>query len=139
MEAELFNKLDHRQLGERLKDARKARGLTQEAVATTLGILRTTLVAIEKGDRRVTPGELIEMAKMFGRPVSEFVSQRANKEPFVPQFRLRPGQQNVTASELVAAAMELESLARDYVELEEINATVLRPTFPPMYALDVPG
>ena len=139
MDSENFNKLDPRQLGERLKDARKARGLTQELVATTLGILRTTLVAIEKGDRRVTPGELIEMAKMFGRPVSEFVSMRMNKEPFVPQFRLPPGQQNVTESELTPVTMEMESLARDYVELEEINAAVMRPTFPPMYALEVPG
>jgi Zn-dependent peptidase ImmA (M78 family)/transcriptional regulator with XRE-family HTH domain len=139
MDSEFLKQLDPRQLGERLKDARKARGLTQEAVATKLGILRTTLVAMEKGDRRVTPGELIEMAKMFGRPVSEFVSRRANKEPFVPQFRLPPGQQNVTESELLTAAMELESLARDYVELEEINAAVMRPIFPPMYTLEVPG
>lgn len=139
MTSELLSKLDHRQLGERLKDARRARDLTQEAVAQKLGVLRTTLVAMEKGERRVTPGELIEMAKMFGRPVSEFVSRRANKEPFVPQFRLPPGQQNVTESELVSAAMELESLARDYVELEEISAAVMRPTFPLMYALEVPG
>lgn len=139
MNSELLSKLDHCQLGERLKNARKARDLTQEAVAKKLGILRTTLVAMEKGERRVTPGELIEMAKMFGRPVSEFVSKRTNKEPFVPQFRVPPGQQNVTESELVAAAIELESLARDYVELEEINAAVMRPTFPPMYGLEVPG
>src|SRR4051812_35356815 len=119
MDTDILSKLDHRQLGERLKDARKARDLTQETVAKKLGILRTTLVAIEKGDRRVTPGELIEMSKIFGRPVSEFVSKRTNREPFVPQFRLPPGQQNVTESELVAAAMELESLARDYLELEE--------------------
>lgn len=139
MESELINSLDHRQLGERLKDARKARGLTQDAVATQLGILRTTLVAIEKGARRVTPGELIEMAKMYGRPVSEFVSKRTNKEPLVPQFRLPPGQQSVTESDLVAAAMDLESLARDYVELEEINGTVRRASFPPTHSLDVPG
>jgi len=139
MDSELFNNLDHRQLGERLKQARKARGLTQEAVAAKLGFLRTTLVAIEKGERRVTPGELIEMAKLFGRPLSEFVSRRTNKEPFVPQFRQPPGQQNVTESELMTMAMELESLARDYVELEEINSAVMRPAFPPTYALDVPS
>jgi Zn-dependent peptidase ImmA (M78 family)/transcriptional regulator with XRE-family HTH domain len=139
MDSELLNNLDYRQLGERLKDARKARGLTQEAVATKLDVLRTTLVAIEKGDRRVTPGELIEMSKMYGRPVSEFVSRRINKEPFVPQFRLPPGQKSVSESELVTAAMEVENLARDYVELEEMNSTVMRPSFPPVYALDVPG
>ena len=139
MDSAIINSLDHRQLGGRLKDARKARGLTQEVVATKLDILRTTLVAIEKGERRVTPWELIEMAKMYGRPVSEFVSQRSNKEPFVPQFRLPPGQQNVTESEMVAAVMDLESLARDYVELEEMNGTVMRPNFPPTCAIDVPG
>ncbi len=139
MHSELLDNLDHRRLGERLKDARKARGLTQEAVATTLGILRTTLVAIEKGDRRITPAELIEMAKLFGRPVSEFVSNRTNKEPFVPQFRLPPGQRNVTESELMTVVMELESLAQDFIELEEINSAVMRPTFPPTYALTVPG
>jgi Zn-dependent peptidase ImmA (M78 family)/transcriptional regulator with XRE-family HTH domain len=139
MDSESLNTLDHRQLGARLKDARKARGLTQEAVAVKLGFLRTTLVAIEKGDRRVTAGEVIEMAKMYGRSVSEFVSKRTNKEPFLPQFRLPLGQQNVTESELMTAAKELESLAQDYVEMEEINAAVMRPTFPAPYALEVPS
>jgi Zn-dependent peptidase ImmA (M78 family)/transcriptional regulator with XRE-family HTH domain len=139
MESEILKNLDYRQLGERLKDARRARGLTQEAVALKLDILRTTLVAIEKGERRVTPGELIEMSKMYGRPVGEFVSKRSNKEPFVPQFRLPPGQQSVTESELMTAAVEVENLARDYVELEEMNETVMRPSFPPVYALEIPG
>ena len=139
MDSELLTTIDNRQLGDRLKDARKARGLTQDAVATKLGILRTTLVAIEKGDRRITPAELIEMSKMYGRPLSEFVSQRSNKEPFVPQFRLPPTQHSVTEGELSSSAIELESLARDYVELEEMNEIVRKPNFPPIYALDVLG
>jgi len=139
MEPDNLKKLDPRVLGERLKDARKARGLTQEAVASRLGILRTTLVAIEKGKRRVTPGELIEMVKMFGRSLSEMVSQRSNKEPFVPQFRLPPNQTSITEAELTAAAVDLESLARDFVELEEMQGTVMRSQFPPVYALEVPG
>jgi Zn-dependent peptidase ImmA (M78 family)/transcriptional regulator with XRE-family HTH domain len=139
MESELISGLDPGQLGERLKDSRKARGLTQDAVAKQLGVLRTTLVAIEKGSRKVTPAELIAMAKIYGRSLSEFVSKRTNKEPLVPQFRLPSGQRNVAENDLIAAAMELESLARDYVELEEINGTVRRASFPPTYALDVPG
>jgi Zn-dependent peptidase ImmA (M78 family)/transcriptional regulator with XRE-family HTH domain len=139
MEPQFFDKLDPRKLGERLKDARRARDLTQEAVANELGIVRTTLVAMEKGERRVTPGELIELARMYGRPVSEFVSDRSHKEAFVPQFRMPPGRKNVTESELVSAVMELESLARDYVELEELNGAVMRSAFPSVYRLDVPG
>jgi transcriptional regulator with XRE-family HTH domain len=90
MESELLNGLDQRQLGDRLKDARKARGLTQEAVATKLGILRTTLVAIEKGERRITPSELIEISKMYGRRVSEFVSNARTKSRSFRSFVFPP-------------------------------------------------
>ncbi|MFO1500199.1 MAG: ImmA/IrrE family metallo-endopeptidase [Verrucomicrobiota bacterium] len=139
MPSNVIDSIDQRQLGERLKESRKASGLTQEKVAQDLDILRTTLVAIEKGERRVTPGELIKLAKLYCRSVGEFVSKRVNKEPFVPQFRLPPGQHTVNEAELVSAAMELENLARDYVELEEMNETVMRPSFPPLSAIDVPG
>src|SRR5688572_21024546 len=139
MDSKAIEGLDARQLGERLKNARRACGMTQEVVAERLGIQRTTVVAIEKGERRVTPTELVAMAKMYGRPVTEFVSKRVNKEPFVPQFRLPAGQQNVSEQELVAAAIELESLARDYVELEEMNQTVMRRVFPAIAEVEVPG
>jgi Zn-dependent peptidase ImmA (M78 family)/transcriptional regulator with XRE-family HTH domain len=139
MDSEALKKLNPRVLGERLKDARKARGLTQDAVAKQVGILRTTLVAIEKGDRRVSPAELIDLAGMFGRPVSEFLSQRGNKQPFVPQFRLPPNQTSVTETELISAAVELEALARDYVELEELCGPVMRPNYPQPYSLEIHG
>ncbi len=139
MDSTLLNTLDLKQLGDRLKEARKARGFTQEVVADKLDVLRTTLVAIEKGDRKITPDELIEMARLYGRPVSEFVSSRTNQDPFLPQFRLPPDQRNIEERELTQAAMELESLARDYVELEEMNATVRRADFPPQYVIDIPG
>lgn len=139
MDPDPLSSLDRSQLGARLKDARKGRGLTQEAVAGDLGILRTTLVAIEKGSRRITPGELIALAKIYGRPVSEFVLKRTNNSPFAPQFRLPPGASTITEGELAEAAMDLESLARDYVELEEINDALRRPNFPPMYVLEIPG
>ena len=139
MDSEVLKKLDLRALGDQLKEARRARGLTQEAVAKQLGILRTTLVAIEKGTRRILPVELIELTKTYGRPISEFLAQRANKQPFVPQFRLPPSQTSVTEVELIAAAVELEALARDYVELEELCGPATRPNYLPPQALDVPG
>jgi Zn-dependent peptidase ImmA (M78 family)/transcriptional regulator with XRE-family HTH domain len=139
MDSEPSGTIDPRQLGERLKTARNARGLTQEAVAKELKILRTTLVAIEKGDRRVTPSELIQLARIYGRPVSDFVSTRGNRTPFIPQFRLPPGQQSVEENELISAVMELESLAQDYLQLEELNEARFRPVFPPVYAINIPG
>lgn len=126
-------------LGERLQQARKARGLTQQEVAEKLGMVRTTLVAIEKGERKVQPSELVEMSKLYGRAPGDFVGRKANVAPFVPQFRLPPGEEGVSEAEVLHCATELESLAEDYVVLERINGRPTRSTFPPIYSLDVPG
>src|SRR2546429_9687651 len=87
MEKHILEQLDPRVLGGRIQDARRARGLTQQAVADRLGVARTTLVAIEKGERRILPDELIKLAAIYGRPVSEFVAKQVVVEGFVPQFR----------------------------------------------------
>ncbi len=60
-------------IGRRLQEARKARGLTQQDVADVLEVARTTVTALEKGERRTRPDELIKMARLFGRPVGDFV------------------------------------------------------------------
>jgi hypothetical protein len=56
------------------------------------------LVAIEKGERRVTSSELIQVAEIYAPPVSELVSQRQNREPFAPQFRVAAQFKNVQDS-----------------------------------------
>ena len=53
------------ELGERLRAARSAANLTQNAVAALLGMARTTLVAIEKGLRSVTAEELLALARLY--------------------------------------------------------------------------
>jgi len=47
---------------------RKAEGLSQEELAQKLGFSRPTLVAIEKGDRDVTLGELRQISTIFDLP-----------------------------------------------------------------------
>jgi DNA-binding XRE family transcriptional regulator len=49
---DILNTIDPQTLGARLQEARKARGLTQDTVAATMEMARTTVVAIEKGERR---------------------------------------------------------------------------------------
>ena len=41
--------VEPRRLGRRLQEARVARGLTQQDLADSLGLARTTITAIEKG------------------------------------------------------------------------------------------
>ena len=75
-------------LGQKLKQARIARGLRQEDVAETLGVVRTTLVAMEQGSRRVTAKELVALAELYARPLSEWLGEEPAPVPLVPQFRM---------------------------------------------------
>ena len=54
--------IERQRLGERLREARKYVGLTQEDVAAHLKIQRTALGDIESGQRRVEAIELTRMA-----------------------------------------------------------------------------
>lgn len=61
------------QMGARIADARVAAGLTQAALAETLGIDRTSVVRLEAGDRKVSAEELATVAQALGRPIDWFV------------------------------------------------------------------
>ena len=58
--------IDPRILGQRIAEARKSRGKTQEEVAEFLGYSRPTYIAIEKGERTAKPDEIIKLASFFG-------------------------------------------------------------------------
>ena len=122
--------LDPRNLGLRLQEARKATGMTQMEVADHLGMARTTVVAIEKGERKVTSQEIVQFAKLYKRAVSDLVSKRVVAESLVPQFRA--SQKDVDSS-YDQAAIELQNRAEDYVELERIEGAPLATRFPQEY------
>ena len=68
---------ERKQLGERLRDARKYLGLKQEEVAVYLKIQRTALSDIESGQRRVEALELTRLAKLYQQSVSYFTGEDA--------------------------------------------------------------
>src|SRR4051794_22416022 len=140
MPENILEKIDPRILGERLKSARRACGFTQEAVADKLGYIRTTVVAIEKGERRVTPEELLAFAKCYGRNVSEFVKQSVFTEALTPQFRAAlPNSQlesPLPEDELLRVCHELEARAEDYFELEQLCKSPLPQDYPKQYPLE---
>ena len=65
MQQHVLETIDPRGLGQRLQEARKARGITQQDVADSLSVARTTITALEKGERRIRPDELIQLAKLY--------------------------------------------------------------------------
>lgn len=60
-------------LGQRLSEARDLAGMTQESVARAVGLDRTAILLLEKGERNLRVPELVEIAQVLGRPLSYFV------------------------------------------------------------------
>lgn len=61
------------QLGQRLREARESLGLAQEDVAEELGIPRASISAIETGKRKVSSIELKRFARLYLKPISDFL------------------------------------------------------------------
>lgn len=124
----VLEQMDPRLLGARLQNARKAAGLTQQQMADALGVARTTVVAIEKGERRISAGELIQFASSCKRPVSDFVSKQMT-EALVPQFRAM----HELDVETEQVTFELQKCAEDFAELERITNMPAPRVYPPVY------
>ncbi len=73
----------------RLKDAREYLGLSQDDVATALGISRPAVTNIESGNRKVEAVELDQLAKLYGRPVGYFLSGEIKEVPERAAFYAR--------------------------------------------------
>jgi transcriptional regulator with XRE-family HTH domain len=71
-------------IGERLKEARKYLGLTQEDVAAYLKIPRTALVDIESGQRRVDALEFSRLAQLYKQPTTYFTGEDVTASELPP-------------------------------------------------------
>ena len=103
--------------GERLRVAREGANVTQAAAASAIGVARTTIVAIEQGERRVRIDELQKLAKLFGTSVNALLRREAVHVDLAPRFRKLDGNHDRAADE---AADLLTGLARAEVELENL-------------------
>ena len=133
MTVNILDKIDLRQLGERLQQARKKSGMTQADAAQIIDAARTTIVAIEKGERRLKPNELIKLARAYGQAVSNFVRQSPIIEPFEVQFRAAYRRSETEEAQINPAIWRLEELCQNYLELEKIMDAPLPRTYPQEY------
>jgi Zn-dependent peptidase ImmA (M78 family)/DNA-binding XRE family transcriptional regulator len=102
-------------LGERLRIARARSGLTQDQAARAVDMARTTLVAIEKGERRIRPNELRSIAQLYSLSLNELLRDHAVQIDLEPRFRampetLRSASASALLNDLAAAEVELERL-----------------------------
>lgn len=120
-------------LGQRLQEARSRRGLTQQEAADWLGVARTTVVAIEKGERRIRPGELIKVAQLYAVPVSDLVRERPATDDFNVQFRSLLRREDHPDRDLEEASLEFQRLCEDYLELERLCRAPFKRREPALY------
>ena len=129
--------IEPRLLGRKLQEARKARGLTQQDVAEALSVARTTVTAMEKGERRVQPDDIIHMAAIYGRSVNDLVGAREPIEDFAVQFRtaLRGAGTADIEQDLSMAVGDFQSLCEDHLYLESLIGTQPRRGYIPSYPI----
>jgi Zn-dependent peptidase ImmA (M78 family)/transcriptional regulator with XRE-family HTH domain len=134
MENDILAQIDPRTLGNELKRARKQQKMRQEDAAQILKVARTTITAIEGGERRIRPDELIKLARAYNRPVSDFIRQKPVMEPFSNvQFRAPTKKNLVEEEEIEVSISFMEDLCRNYLELEQIVGGNLKKEYPPIY------
>jgi Zn-dependent peptidase ImmA (M78 family)/transcriptional regulator with XRE-family HTH domain len=86
--------VDAIQIGRRLKLAREARELSQQAAAEAIGVPRTAITQIEAGNRSVSTLELARLASLYARPVNHFFEEMNDVEAedvLVALYRAAPG------------------------------------------------
>ena len=129
--------LDPTVLGERLRRARSNANLTQDAAAAELGLARTTLVAIEKGQRRVKPDEIVKFTRLYGIQVGRLIAPEAVHVDLSAKFRRIEGRES--DSEITQSIALLNRLATGAVELERVSGNELRQDYPPPVRIRAAG
>jgi Zn-dependent peptidase ImmA (M78 family)/DNA-binding XRE family transcriptional regulator len=136
MATNILNNIDMGRLGELLQRARKKCGLTQADAAKLIDVARTTIVAIEKGERQLKPSELIKLARAYGQAVSDFVQPQPVVQPFEVQFRTAYRRNETEEAQISPSIMRLEELCRNYLKLEEMIDAPLPRNYPQEYEVE---
>jgi len=120
--------------GERLRLARESAKITQAAAAQAIGVARTTIVAMEQGERRVRTGELQQLARLYGTSVNALLRRESVHVDLAPRFRRVVGSDEAAAE----AAELMADLAKAEVELENLLGIKRERNYPPERML-LPG
>ena len=123
-----FDQLSDQELGQRLRIARESAKFRQEDAAEKLDMSRTTVVAIEKGDRRARMDEIRAFAQLYGTSINALLRNEAVHVDLAPKFRKHFGNQDTAVEN---AARMLSELAQAEVELEALLGVKRIRNYPP--------
>jgi Zn-dependent peptidase ImmA (M78 family)/DNA-binding XRE family transcriptional regulator len=112
-----LEEIDAVEIGERLRIARETAKITQAEAANAIGVARTTLLAMEQGQRRARINEVQQLARRYGTSVNALLREESVHVDLEPRFRRLPGSGDRAAD---SAVQLLSNLARAEVELENL-------------------
>jgi transcriptional regulator with XRE-family HTH domain len=69
----------YQELGQRVQRIRKRRGLTQESLASMVGLTRTSMVNIERGRQKVLAHTLVRLARALQVEIEEVAPDPAEE------------------------------------------------------------
>jgi Zn-dependent peptidase ImmA (M78 family)/transcriptional regulator with XRE-family HTH domain len=124
----VLDTLNPQQVGERLRIAREAVKLKQQQAAEAIGVGRTTLIAIEQGQRKVKLEEVRALAQVYSTSVNALLRQEAVHADLLPRFR-KLGRSYPEAVDRAAAL--LNHLAQGECELENLLGVKRTQNYPP--------
>src|SRR5581483_8857247 len=113
----VLERIDPVKLGERLRIARSTAGLTQEGAAKEMTVARTTIVAIEQGQRRIRSDELNTLAKVYGVSINDLLRETSIHVDLAAKFRRATGDAQLGEAPQ-EAVRTLNRLASTIIELE---------------------
>ena len=70
-------------IGSRIREARQARGYRQKELAKRLGLAKSTICRYEDGQRVMSVGLVIQIAKTLGCPLDFLIGNDQEREAFV--------------------------------------------------------
>jgi Zn-dependent peptidase ImmA (M78 family)/transcriptional regulator with XRE-family HTH domain len=122
-----LEELNASEIGDRLRIARVGAKKTQDDAASILEVSRPTVVAIEKGQRKVKQDELERLAQLYSVSLNRLLARDTVHVDLQGRFR-RIGTDDEDAS---AALVTLNRLASASVELEQMLGINFTPNYPP--------
>ncbi|HMA47316.1 MAG TPA: helix-turn-helix domain-containing protein [Frankiaceae bacterium] len=124
---------DWAEVGERVRQARLADGLTQAQLAERTGLGRSAVAKVESGTRHLDALELFRLADALGLPIAHFVTRPP--APIVSRRAALPEEPDAAARERSLLDADLETHTRDTAWL--VRRRLLHP--PPLAAPSTAG
>jgi Zn-dependent peptidase ImmA (M78 family)/transcriptional regulator with XRE-family HTH domain len=125
------------ELGARLRQAREAAGLTQEAVADQMELSRSAVAQLEAGNRVVSSMELDRMARLYGRDMRDFFAAEFGPENALAGL-FRRNEDIADDPQAMEALRRCISLGRELTNLERLIGLARDPSSAVRYRVAAP-